>query len=79
MTEKRGTIDDRNVGNIPEDGGRAFPSGYTLGMSYREWLEGLAMQGICSNSVSGHLDPKDISKFSKEIADAMIKKGKEND
>lgn len=64
-----------------KDGGRVYAcideNYFQEGISRRDWLAGMAMQGICGNANSIHLTPEQISDFSEKIADAMIARGGE--
>ena len=60
------------------DGGPAFPTlrpdmaSCTLGMSRRQWLAGLAMQGlVASDELSGN-SCRSIAMIAYEMADAML-------
>lgn len=69
-----------------KDGGRAFPrkyittdKGYVVddqrGMTYRQWLAGMALQGMLSSSdVRGNYE--DYAKDCLKYADAVIEEGK---
>jgi len=70
-----------------EDGGTAFPSsqygfvapdGHTTGMSYRQWLAGMAMQGLVSNPDVPLSDLPLVARHSLDIADAMIEARKKD-
>ena len=66
-----------------DDGGSAFPFGIpnaSSGMSYRQWLAGLAMQGLLSNAnVAQRFGLKfdDVVTDTTGFADALIAKLKE--
>lgn len=66
-----------------DDGGVAFPVGFhrdgntadQFGMSRRQWLAGLAMQGLLAHSTAGchcTVTAKDFAKSAHDMADAMI-------
>ena len=58
-----------------KDGGSAFPVVMTSdpGMSRRQWLAGLAMQGMCANpAYSGSDSASLIARLAHAQADAMI-------
>lgn len=61
--------------------GKEFPNNYDTipkGLSKREWFAGMALQGICSHPETRATEEA-IAKSSFEIADAMIKQGKETE
>lgn len=44
------------------------------GLSVRDWFAGMAMQGLCANSIPGvHHIPERLLKEAWDIADAMLK------
>lgn len=47
-----------------------------IGISHRDWLIGLAVNGVLSNSDNVYA-PKDLADLTCEIADAILAKGKE--
>lgn len=63
-----------------EDGGSAFPlnaktgDSYLPGLTKREWLAGMALQGLLANP-STILKQADIPELSFEYADAMLRVG----
>jgi len=58
-----------------DDGGLAFPfcngEDYFPGMTRRQWLAGLAMQGLLSNSLV-EMPPEGVVKWALKMADAML-------
>lgn len=43
------------------------------GLTKREWFAGLAMQGLCANSIAGkHRIPNNLVREALEYADALI-------
>jgi hypothetical protein len=61
-----------------DDGGRAFPSTNRLGMTYRQWLAGMAMQGLVSNPDVSLFNLPLVARQSIDIADAMIAEQKKD-
>ena len=62
-----------------DDGGPVYPNSkyIDLGISYRDWLAGLAMQGMAKSHRNTDGDfttppPDKVSKLAYEYADAMI-------
>jgi hypothetical protein len=69
------------------DGGTAFPhttvnnmGGFVLqpGMTYRQWLAGMAMQGLVSNPDVSLSNLPILARQSLDIADAMIAEQKKD-
>jgi hypothetical protein len=62
-----------------DDGGLAFPSFVCpKGMTYRQWLAGMAMQGLVSNPDVSLFNSVLVARHSLEIADAMIAEQKKD-
>jgi hypothetical protein len=61
-----------------DDGGRAFPSTNRLGMTYRQWLAGMAMQGLVSNPDVSMNSLVALARATFDIADAMIAEQKKD-
>jgi hypothetical protein len=58
----------------PDNGGLAFPSDASVGMTYRMWLAGLALQGLLAKE--GHSgtddDAAEMAASSLRLANALI-------
>ncbi len=71
-----------------DDGGSAFPDGFSRGMNLREWFAGMALQGYIANPTSfcppvpeadkGNVEliAEICALFAYEVADAMIERRK---
>ncbi|MBK8197005.1 MAG: hypothetical protein IPK75_01455 [Acidobacteria bacterium] len=64
------------MGERSKDGGPAFPTAGSTGMSLRDWFAGQALAGLCGTDARVYIDRNKIAgRFASvafELADAMI-------
>lgn len=61
------------------DGGYAFPTGYYIGMTLRDWFAGQALSGIAENYNGLGTDLNRTAEIAYRLADAMIRERKSRD
>lgn len=62
-----------------DDGGSAFPDGFSRGMNLREWFAGMALQVITKNISLDDFErikPQELADGAFKISDAMIERRK---
>jgi len=69
-------IDDGGYVNAYCDANGGEDTADFNGISRRDWLAGLAMQGICSNHLTSLAQYTELALHSYEIADAIIAEGR---
>lgn len=70
--------DGGHVYAVATDGMGEWAPIYQEGITQRDWLAGLAMQGILANSAECcvNLTPKQLAHLSYDLADTLITQGK---
>jgi hypothetical protein len=62
---------------VPNNSGLSFT--YQQGMDLRDWFAGMAMLGMLSEHSGIRYDTDELTQFSYEVADAMMKARLQND
>ena len=58
--------------NVKPTGGSAFPNQNSDGMTRRQWLAGLAMQGLLAGDQHGEIDEDTLARLAWSQADRML-------